>query len=397
MALSKKVMRVQPSATLAMAAKTKAMLAKGADVINLSLGEPDFTTPTAIESAAIDAIRSGKTSFYTPAGGLPELKQAIAQRVAANTGIKYQAKQIIATTGAKFALYLIFQVILNAGDEVLLPAPFWVSYAEQVKLAGGRPLLVHPTGENGKVTVADLEMVRTPQTQALVINSPQNPTGAIYTASELTALGHWAASHDILLIADEIYSHLVYNGNQFTSIIQLDQTIRDNTLLVSGLSKTYAMTGWRLGYVLGNAGIIQAMTTVASHATGNPTAVSQYAAIAALNGDQSAAEVMRLSFEQRLNYLFPKIQSLSGFELPTKPQGAFYLFPNVKRAVVRCGYTTTEDFVTDLLTQAYVAVVPGRAFGQPDYIRISYAASETQLAEAYQRMAEFLRTKGNPD
>ncbi|ATO55544.1 aspartate aminotransferase [Loigolactobacillus coryniformis subsp. coryniformis] len=395
MALSKNVMKVQPSATLAMSAKTKEMIAKGVDVINLSIGEPDFVTPTYIQDAAIAAIRSGKTSFYTPAGGLPELKTAISQRIEAETGVHYDNKQIIATTGAKFALYLIFQVILNPGDEVLLPAPFWVSYAEQVNLAGGRPLAVKTTGAGHKVTVEDLEKEYSPKTQAVVLNSPQNPSGLIYTAAELTAIGNWAVSHDVLLISDEIYSNLVYNGNQFTSVVSLSDAIRKNTLLVTGVSKTYAMTGWRMGYVLGDAAIIKAMTTVASHATGNPTAVSQYATIAALSGEQTDAETMRQAFEKRLNYLFPKIQSLPGFELADKPQGAFYLFPNVKRAVELCGYSTTEDFVNALLEEAYVAVVPGRAFGQPDHIRISYANDLDSLAEAYQRIADFIQTKGN--
>ncbi len=397
MALSKNVMKVQPSATLAMSAKTKALIAKGVDVVNLSIGEPDFVTPEYIQEAAIEAIRSGKTSFYTAAGGLPELKTAISQRIEAETGVHYDNKQIIATTGAKFALYLIFQVILNPGDEVLLPAPFWVSYAEQVNLASGRPLAVKTTGAGHKVTVEDLEKARSPRTKALVLNSPQNPSGLIYTAEELTAIGNWAVSHDVLVISDEIYSNLVYNGNQFVSVVSLSEAIRKNTLLVTGVSKTYAMTGWRMGYVLGNPAIIKAMTTVASHATGNPTAATQYATIAALNGSQADAEKMRQAFEHRLNYLFPKIQSLPGFELDEKPQGAFYLFPNVKRAVELCGYSTTEAFVEALLEEAYVAVVPGRAFGQPDHIRISYANDLDSLTQAYQRIADFIQTKGNMD
>ncbi|MFD1317399.1 pyridoxal phosphate-dependent aminotransferase [Loigolactobacillus zhaoyuanensis] len=395
MTLSKNVMKVQPSATLATSAKTKEMIANGIDVINLAIGEPDFVTPDYIQTAAIEAIRSGKTSFYTPAGGLPELKTAIGQRIAVETGVHYDNKQIIATTGAKFALYLIFEVILNPGDEVLLPAPFWVSYAEQVNLTGGTPISVATTGAGHKVTVADLEKARSAKTQALVLNSPQNPSGLIYTAAELTAIGNWAVAHDILLISDEIYSNLVYNGNQFTSMVGLSEAICKNTLLVTGVSKTYAMTGWRMGYVLGDPAIIKAMTTVASHATGNPTTVSQYATIAALTGDQQDTEDMRQAFEQRLNLLFPKIQSLPGFELTEKPQGAFYLFPNVKRAVALCGYATTEAFVDGLLEEAHVAVVPGRAFGQPDHIRISYANDQASLLAAYQRLADFIQTKSN--
>ncbi|MFD0897229.1 pyridoxal phosphate-dependent aminotransferase [Loigolactobacillus binensis] len=397
MALSKNVMKVQPSATLAMSAKTKEMIAKGVDVINLSIGQPDFVTPKYIQDAAIAAIRSGKTSFYTPASGLPELKTAIGQRIEAETGVHYDNKQIIATTGAKFALYLIFQVILNPDDEVLLPAPFWVSYAEQVHLASGQPVAVKTTGAGHKATVEDLEQARTSKTKALVLNSPQNPSGLIYTKEELTAIGNWAVAHDILLVSDEIYSNLVYNGNQFVSAVSLGETIQKNTLLVTGVSKTYAMTGWRMGYVLGDAAIVKAMGTVASHATGNPTAVSQYATIAALSGSQADAEKMRQAFEQRLNLLYPKIQSLPGFALAEKPQGAFYLFPNVKQAVALCGYSTTEAFVDALLEEANVAVVPGRAFGQPDNIRISYATDQASLDEAYRRIAAFIQAKSSTE
>ncbi|WP_125981591.1 pyridoxal phosphate-dependent aminotransferase [Loigolactobacillus iwatensis] len=393
MALSRKVQQVQPSATLAMSSKTKEMIAKGIDVINLSIGEPDFTTPKAIGDAAIAAINSGKASFYTPAGGLPELKTAIRARIKAEDGVDYQQNQVIVTDGAKFALFLIFQVILNPGDNVLLPEPFWVSYSEQVRLAGGQPLAVKASGKDHKVTVADLEQMRTPQTQAMVINSPQNPSGLLYTAEELRELGNWAVAHDILIVVDDIYSNLVYNGNQFTSLVSLGEAIKKQTLLVTGVSKTYAMTGWRIGYVLGDPQIIKAMNTVASHATGNPAAVSQYAALAGLNGDQKDAEKMRLAFEKRLNLLYPKIKSLPGFEIETKPQGAFYIFPKVKQAVAQCGYSTTEEFVEALLEEAHVAVVSGRSFGQPDYIRISYATDQASLDEAYKRIRAFLETK----
>jgi aspartate/methionine/tyrosine aminotransferase len=389
--ISKDVLKVQPSATLAMSAKTKALIAKGVDVINLSIGEPDFTTPEPIKRAAIDAIESGKASFYTPAGGLPELKQAICDRIQLEDGVTYTPDQVIVTDGAKFSLFLIFQVILNAGEDVLLPEPFWVSYAEQVHLAGGNAIAVPTTGKDHKVTVADLEAAITPTTQALVINSPQNPSGLIYEAAELKAIGDWAVAHDITIIADDIYSNLIFNGHEFTSIVTLGEAIKQHTLLVSGVSKTYSMTGWRIGYVLGDAKTIKIMNTVASHATGNPAAVSQYAAIAALTGDQKEAQAMRAAFEDRLNTIYPKIAALPGFDLPTKPQGAFYLFPNVKKAVQLCGFASTEDFVEALLTQAHVAVVSGKAFSQPDHIRLSYANSKENLLKAYERINQFMQ------
>lgn len=390
MAISKDVLKVQPSATLAMSSRTNALIAKGIDIINLTVGQPDFATPKSIQDAAIAAIQSGKASFYTPAAGLPALRQAVCDRIAIEDQVQYDPSQVIITTGAKFGLFLLFQVILNEADDVLLPEPFWVSYAEQVHLAGGNAIAVKTTGKDQKVTVADLEAARTPKTQAIVLNSPQNPSGLLYEADELRAIGEWAVAHNILIVADDIYSNLVYNGNKFTSIVSLSDAIRQQTLLVTGVSKTYAMTGWRIGFVLGDAAIIKEMSKVASHATGNPTAASQYAAIAALNGDQSEAKAMRAAFEDRLNTIYPKIQALPGFEINTKPQGAFYLFPNVKAAVVATGYANTEDFVTALLDEAHVAVVAGTAFGQPDHIRISYATSKEALLTACDRLADFM-------
>lgn len=374
-----------------MSARTKELINQGVDIINLSIGEPDFTTPAPIEQAAIDAISTGKASFYTPAGGLPELKQAVCDRIKIETGVDYDPSQVIVTDGAKFSLFLIFQVILNAGEDVLLPEPFWVSYAEQIHLAGGNAVAVKTSGEDHKVTVADLEAAVTEKTQAILINSPQNPSGLVYEADELREIGQWAVDHNIWIIADDIYSNLIFNGHQFHSMVSLGDEIKRHTLLVSGVSKTYAMTGWRIGYVLGDPQIIKIMNTVASHATGNPAAASQYAAIAALNGDQADAQQMRLAFEDRLNTIYPKIAALPGFDLPTKPQGAFYLFPNVKQAVSDCGFKTTEEFVDGLLNEAHVAVVAGRAFNQPDHIRLSYANSKEKLLEAYDRIVLFMK------
>ena len=245
--------------------------------------------------------------------------------------LRYQPKQVIVTDGAKYALYLLFQAILNVGDEVIIPVPYWVSYGEQVKLAEGKPVFVSSTQEQSfKVSVAQLEAVRTDKTKAIILNSPSNPTGVIYTEEELRQIGEWAVAHNILIIADDIYGRLVYNGHQFTPIATISEAIRQQTIIINGVSKTYAMTGWRIGFAVGDEKIIQAMTQLASQSTSNPVAVSQYAAIEALTGEQSTVEDMRQAFEKRLNHIYPKVAALPGVSL-IKPEGAFYLFPNVKK------------------------------------------------------------------
>ena len=279
MHLAKRILNVAPSATLALSNQTKDLKAKGADVIDLSIGQPDFSTPKAIDDAAIAAIQAGNASFYTAATGIPELKQAISDRIFAQDGIRYDHRQIVATTGAKFALYALFQVFLNPGDEVLIPVPYWVSYEEQIKLASGVPHLVMPAVGH-KVSVDDLEAARTDKTRALIINSPQNPSGVVYDRTELTLIGNWALKHHILVVTDDIYRDLIYNGTTYTSMISIDPDIAANTVLISGVSKSYAMTGWRIGYAAGPEKLIQAMATFISHTTSNPAAVSGYAAVA---------------------------------------------------------------------------------------------------------------------
>ncbi|KRM56044.1 pyridoxal phosphate-dependent aminotransferase [Lacticaseibacillus sharpeae] len=389
MHIAKRLAQVNPSATLAVSQKTAQMKAAGADVIDLSVGQPDFTTPKDIADAAIASINSGAASFYTAAAGLPALRQAIADHVATKTGYKYDPKQIVVTDGAKFALYGIFSAILDPGDGVLIPIPGWVSYVEQVRLAGGVPQAVKAA--NGfKVTVDDLDAVANAKTRAIVINSPQNPSGAIYTKQELTLIGNWAVRHDILIVADEIYSDLVYNGAECTSMLELDHSIAENTVLVGGVSKSYAMTGWRIGFIAGPKKLAQAMSTIVSHATGNPAAASQYAAIAAYTGDQKSVESMRQAFEERLNTIYPLLQAIPGFEFDSKPAGAFYLFPKVSGAVRALGYDSTDTFVSALLEDTGVAVVAGRAFGMPDHIRLSYAKSLEDLVEAVARINAFV-------
>lgn len=393
MNVSNRAQQLTPSVTLAAAAKAKAVKAKGVDVLSLTVGEPDFVTPKNIQKAAIASIEDGRASYYTPSGGIPELKQAVVSYVEREYQLRYQPKQVIVTDGAKYALYLLFQAILNVGDEVIIPVPYWVSYGEQVKLAEGKPVFVSSTQEQSfKVSVAQLEAVRTDKTKAIILNSPSNPTGVIYTEEELRQIGEWAVAHNILIIADDIYGRLVYNGHRFTPIATISEAIRQQTIIINGVSKTYAMTGWRIGFAVGDEKIIQAMTQLASQSTSNPVAVSQYAAIEALTGEQSTVEDMRQAFEKRLNHIYPKVAALPGVSL-IKPEGAFYLFPNVKKTLEICGYDNVTNWVEDLLQEAHVALVTGEGFGAPEHVRMSYATDLMTLEKAIERMNDFIEKK----
>ena len=393
MNVSNRAQQLTPSVTLAAAAKAKALKAKGVDVLSLTVGEPDFVTPKNIQKAAIASIEDGRASYYTPSGGIPELKQAIVSYVEREYQLRYQPKQVIVTDGAKYALYLLFQAILNVGDEVIIPVPYWVSYGEQVKLAEGKPVFVSSTQEQSfKVSVAQLEAVRTDKTKAIILNSPSNPTGVIYTEEELRQIGEWAVAHNILIIADDIYGRLVYNGHRFTPIATISEAIRQQTIIINGVSKTYAMTGWRIGFAVGDEKIIQAMTQLASQSTSNPVAVSQYAAIEALTGEQSTVEDMRQAFEKRLNHIYPKVAALPGVSL-IKPEGAFNLFPNVKKTLEICGYDNVTNWGEDLLQEAHVALVTGEGFGAPEHVRMSYAPDLMTLEKAIERMNDFIEKK----
>lgn len=393
MNLSEKIQRLEPSVTLAAAAKAKALKAQGRDILSLTVGEPDFATPENIQEAAIKAIKNGKASYYTPSAGIPELRQAVVAYLKQNYGVDYAPSQTIVTDGAKFALYALFQTILDPADEVIIPVPYWVSYGEQVKLAEGKPVFVKGEERNGfKVTVSQLEQVRTAKTKAIIINSPSNPTGMIYEKNELQAIGEWAVKNDILIVADDIYGRLVYNGNEFTPIATISEAIRQQTIIINGVSKTYAMTGWRIGYAVGNQEIINGMIAIASQSTSNPTAVSQYAAVEALTGTQDTVEEMRSAFEERLNIIYPLVSNLPGVTI-NKPQGAFYLFPNVKQTMAICGYENVTRWVEDLLEETGVALVTGEGFGAPENVRMSYAADLGALEEAVRRIARFIESK----
>ncbi|QPA32954.1 pyridoxal phosphate-dependent aminotransferase [Thermaerobacillus caldiproteolyticus] len=394
MKLAKRVSSLTPSTTLAITAKAKELKAAGYDVIGLGAGEPDFNTPQHIIDAAVKAMNEGHTK-YTPSGGLPSLKAEIIKKFQEDQQLTYESSEIIVCIGAKHALYTLFQVILDEGDEVIIPTPYWVSYPEQVKLAGGVPVYVEGREENEfKITPEQLKAAITERTKALIVNSPSNPTGMIYTEEELKALGDICLQHDILIISDEIYEKLIYGNHRHVSIAQLSPELKAQTIIINGVSKSHSMTGWRIGYAAGNKEIIRAMTDLASHSTSNPTSIAQYAAIAAYSGPQEPVEEMRQAFEERLNIIYEKLIRIPGFTC-VKPQGAFYLFPNAREAANMAGYHTVDEFVEALLEEAKVALVPGSGFGAPDNVRLSYATSLELLEEAVERMKQFMEQKIN--
>lgn len=390
--LAARVKSLTPSATLAITAKAKQLKAEGHDVIGLGAGEPDFNTPQHIIDAATVSMNEGQTK-YTASAGLAKLIEEIAKKFQVDQGLEYKQNELLVTNGAKHALYTLFQVILDKGDEVIIPAPYWVSYPEQVKLAEGTPVFVEGLESNEfKMTPEQLSQAITDKTKAVIINSPSNPTGMIYTAEELLALGEICLEKNILIISDEIYEKLIYGDHKHVSIAQLSPQLKEQTIIINGVSKSHSMTGWRIGYAAGNSVIIKAMTNLASHSTSNPTTTAQYGAIAAYEGPQDAVQEMKEAFEHRLNVIYDKLVAIPGISC-IKPQGAFYLYPNVKEASVLTGFSSVDDFVAGLLEEAMVAVVPGSGFGTPDNIRLSYATSLEILEEAVARIHQFVENK----
>ncbi len=388
--LSKRVLEMEESVTLAAGARAKELTAQGRDILALTLGEPDFVTPEHIQNKAIAAIRDGKASFYTVASGLPELKAAVKTYFERYYGYEIGPKEVVAGSGAKYILFAFFMAVLNPGDEVLIPTPYWVSYSDQIKMAEGKSVFVQTTEDNGfKVTVDQLEKARTAKTKVLLLNTPSNPTGMVYSRSELEAIGNWAVANDVLILADDIYGRLVYNGAIFTPISSISEAIRKQTITINGVSKTFSMTGWRIGFAVGDPDIIAAMAKIISQTTSNPTTVAQYAAIEALTGDQAPIEDMRQAFENRLNTIYPLLAEIPGFEV-IKPEGAFYLFPNVKKAMEMKGYTDVTAFTTAILEEAGVALVTGAGFGAPENLRLSYATDLDTLKEAVRRIKAFM-------
>lgn len=387
--LAERVKALTPSTTLAITAKAKELKEAGHDVIGLGAGEPDFNTPQHIIDAATRSMNEGHTK-YTPSAGLPALKQEIAAKFKRDQGLDYEVSEIMVGSGAKHALYTLFQVLLNDGDEVIIPTPYWVSYPEQVKLAGGVPVYIEGFESNQfKITPEQLAAAVTDKTKAVIINSPSNPTGMIYSKEELAALGEVCLAKNILIVSDEIYEKLVYSGNQHVSIAQISSELKEQTIIINGVSKSHSMTGWRIGYAAGNKEVIKAMTNLASHSTSNPTTTAQYGAIAAYSGSQDDVEMMREAFEKRLDVIYDQLVQIPGFTC-IKPQGAFYLFPNAQKAAELTGFNNVDEFSTALLEVAKVAVIPGSGFGSPENIRLSYATSLELLEAAVSRIKEFV-------
>ncbi|MFM8303210.1 MAG: pyridoxal phosphate-dependent aminotransferase [Actinomycetota bacterium] len=392
--VSEKVASITESATLAVDAKAKALQAAGERVIGFGAGEPDFPTPEHIVEAAAAACRDPRNHRYTPTPGLPELRDAIAAKTIRDSGYACEAAQVLVTNGGKHAVYNAFQALLDPGDEVLLPAPYWTTYPETITLAGGVPVVL-PTTEDTqfRVTVEHLDAARTKHTKALVFVSPSNPTGSVYTRAEVETIARWAVHNDVWVITDEIYEHLTYGDHAFTSMPALVPEIADMCLVLNGVAKTYAMTGWRVGWMIGPRDVIVATTNLQSHATSNVGNVSQRAALAAVSGDLDAVAEMRAAFDRRGRTMHRLLESIPGVTC-MEPQGAFYCFPNftgvLGREIGGRVVETTLDLCEVLLEEAKVAVVPGEAFGAPGYARLSFALGDDDLGEGVGRIAQAL-------
>ncbi|MBN9170669.1 MAG: pyridoxal phosphate-dependent aminotransferase [Microbacterium sp.] len=388
--LSRKLSAIAESATLKVDAKAKALQAAGRPVVSYAAGEPDFATPQFIVDAAAAALHDPANFRYTPAAGLPVLREAIAAKTLRDSGLEVSPTQIVVTNGGKQAVYQAFQAVVNPGDEVLLPAPYWTTYPEAVRLADGIPVEVFAGAEQDyKVTVEQLEAARTPRTTALVFVSPSNPTGSVYTLEETRAIGEWAVEHGIWIISDEIYQNLVYEGVKATSIVEAVPEGAGQTILVNGVAKTYAMTGWRLGWMVGPADAIKLAANLQSHLSSNVNNVAQRAAVAALNGPQDEAEGFRQAFDRRRRLIVSELSKIDGVVVPN-PLGAFYVYPDVRGLLGRewAGSipTTSLELADLILDQAEVAVVPGEAFGPSGYLRLSYALGDDALLEGVQRL-----------
>src|SRR4051794_17865144 len=392
--ISSRIGSISESATLAVDAKAKALKAAGRDVIGFGAGEPDFPTPEPIVQAAITACSDPAMHHYTPAGGLPALKQAIAEKTKRDSGYEVSASQVLVTNGGKQAVYEAFAALLDPGDEVLLPAPYWTTYPESIKLAGGVPVVVETDTASGYLaTVEQLEAARTDRTKALLYCSPSNPTGAVYPPEQVEAIGRWAVEHGIWVLADEIYEHLLYDGAQAPSMPVVVPELAETCVVVNGVAKTYAMTGWRVGWLIGPADVVKAATNLQSHATSNVSNVAQAAAVAALRGDLSAVAEMRTAFDRRRRTMVRMLQEIPGVECP-EPKGAFYCFPCVEGVLGKTLRGRTPTSTTELaelvLEEVEVAVVPGEAFGAPGYFRLSYALGDDDLVEGVTRLTKLL-------
>ena len=388
--------QVQASSTMAIDALAKQMKADGVDVIGFGAGEPDFNTPEHIKAAAIQAI-TGNVTRYTPASGTVELKKAVCARMKADCGVDYKPTQVVVSSGAKHCVYIALRALVNPGDEVILPAPFWVSYLELIKMVGAQPVVVTAQESAGfKMSAQQLRDAITPKTKALILNNPSNPTGMVYSREELEAIAQVCLEHDVYIIADEIYYSLLYDGVKFTSVASLGEEVRKHTILINGVSKAYAMTGWRIGYALADEAVAKVMGNYLSHSTGSPCAISQAASVAALNGPQDEVETMRQAFEARRDYIVERMNSIPGVSC-IKPEGAFYVMMNIEQLLGKtiCGETihTCDDFSSAFLKHGLVATVPCSGFGAPNFVRWSYATSMENIQKGLDRLEQFLAGK----
>lgn len=391
--LSPRILSIHESATLKVDAKAKALKAQGRPIISYGAGEPDFPTPANIVDAARRALGDPTNFRYTPASGLPELKRAVAAKTLRDSGVEVDPAQVVITNGGKQAVYEAFATLVGEGDEVIVPGPYWTTYPEAIRLAGGRPVTVFAGADQGyRVTVDQLEAARTDHTRLLVFVSPSNPTGAVYSPEETAAIARWAVEHDIWILADEIYQNLTYDGVEAHSIASAIPEAAANTVLVNGVAKTYAMTGWRVGWLVGPRQVAKAASNMQSHLTSNVSNISQRAAIEALTGPQDAVAAMRAAFDRRRRTIVAELSRIEGFTVPT-PQGAFYAYPDVTGVLGRTWHgvtpTTSLELADLLLERADVAVVPGEAFGRSGYLRLSYALDDASLLEGVQRLQHF--------
>ncbi|MBP2031689.1 aspartate aminotransferase [Clostridium algifaecis] len=395
MILSRKAKKIEASITLAITAKAKQMKSEGIDVIGFGAGEPDFNTPEYIQNAAINAIKNGYTK-YTAASGIEELREEIAEKLKKDNNLNYSTDQIIVSTGAKQCLSNTFSSVLNPGDEVIVPVPYWVSYPELIKLADGVPVFVKTKKEDGfKYNIEELEKAVTDKTKLIVINSPNNPTGTVYTKKELKNIADFAKKNDILILSDEIYEKLIYDNNVHVSIASLSDDAYERTIIINGMSKTYAMTGWRIGYAAGNKDIIKLMSNIQSHTTSNPNSIAQYASLAALRYDSPEVKYMIHEFSSRRDYMLKRVEDIKNISA-FRPQGAFYVFVDISKTFGKKAHgmeiKDSISFSQQLLEKQRVAVVPGIGFGMDDYIRLSYATSMENIKEGLNRIEDFIKS-----
>ena len=392
MELSRIVGSIPTSSTLAISARAKTMKAQGLDVVNFGVGEPDFDTPPNIRQAGIDAINTGQTR-YTPAAGTPQLRRAVVDKMKRDYNIQFTPEEVIVSSGAKSSISYALAAILNRGDNVLIPSPFWLSYPQMVAAGGGKPKIVRTTEKQGfKLTPETLRKAVNAKTKAIILNTPSNPTGAVYTRDELAAVAGVIDEAGIYVISDEIYEKLVYGDASHTCILEVCPALRDRTIIINGGSKTYAMTGWRLGYALGPKSVITAMTRLQSHVAGNTCSIAQAAMVEALNGDQSEVEKMRDIFDDRRQYIVGRVKKITRVKL-LEPKGAFYALLNIKSAIKHLGCGDSKEFAMRLLEEKQVAAVPGVDFGTEGYIRFSYATSMENIEKGLHRLKEFVTGK----